>query len=345
MAARGLAGISSSAILLKSIAAHQPKAKCLLVWKSHRIIWPTVQSAFYCSHAVDDVTVSYHNGLPVISVPLPSRIEKCQFTLKPISHTVSDFITFLQEEDKGIDRAAIYTEDGTRIAKSTSVDILMQNSFKLCINDRSFTVAPPAPEGWSHESVKEFDDIKERIAKIYSDLNVEEYQLRREKEISTTLENLKLEIEPLEKKKLEIEMASTKKMSAMSWVGLGLMGLQFGVLARLTWWEYSWDIMEPVTYFITYGTSIAMFAYFVLTRQEYIYPDVRDREYLISFHKKARKANLDVNQYNLLKDKIAQAELDLERLRDPLQLQLPIQQLLAQSKETNPAAESPVVER
>ena len=27
----------------------------------------------------------------------------------------------------------------------------------------------------------------------------------------------------------------------------------WGVLFRLTWWEYSWDIMEPITYFITYG--------------------------------------------------------------------------------------------
>ena len=34
---------------------------------------------------------------------------------------------------------------------------------------------------------------------------------------------------------------------------LGAMCLQAGVLARLTWFEYSWDIMEPVTYFITYG--------------------------------------------------------------------------------------------
>lgn len=45
------------------------------------------------------------------------------------------------------------------------------------------------------------------------------------------------------------------------------MATQFGILARLTWWEYSWDIMEPVTYFITYGTAMAMYAYFVLTRQ------------------------------------------------------------------------------
>lgn len=31
---------------------------------------------------------------------------------------------------------------------------------------------------------------------------------------------------------------------------LGFMTLQYGFLARLTWWEYSWDLMEPVTYFI-----------------------------------------------------------------------------------------------
>lgn len=45
------------------------------------------------------------------------------------------------------------------------------------------------------------------------------------------------------------------------------MSVQFGILARLTWWEYSWDIMEPVTYFVTYGTAMAGYAYFVLTKQ------------------------------------------------------------------------------
>lgn len=48
---------------------------------------------------------------------------------------------------------------------------------------------------------------------------------------------------------------------------LGYMALQFGFLARLTWWEYSWDIMEPVTYFVTYMTSMVCYGYFVLTRQ------------------------------------------------------------------------------
>ena len=55
----------------------------------------------------------------------------------------------------------------------------------------------------------------------------------------------------------------------LTWLGLSLMGIQFGFLARLTWWEYSWDVMEPVTYFVTYGTVMGMYAYYCVTRQEY----------------------------------------------------------------------------
>jgi hypothetical protein len=54
---------------------------------------------------------------------------------------------------------------------------------------------------------------------------------------------------------------------------------------------------------------------------------VKDREFLIAFHNKAKKANLDVSQYNKLKEDITIAEVDLRRLRDPLQLHLPIEQL------------------
>jgi len=46
-----------------------------------------------------------------------------------------------------------------------------------------------------------------------------------------------------------------------------MMSIQFGALARLTWWEYSWDIMEPVTYFVTYGTTMMWFVYYLVTRQ------------------------------------------------------------------------------
>ena len=68
-------------------------------------------------------------------------------------------------------------------------------------------------------------------------------------------------------KRQELEPVAERRTTALTWVGLGLMSVQFGILARLTWWEYSWDIMEPVTYFVTYGTAMAAYAYYVVTKQ------------------------------------------------------------------------------
>lgn len=67
--------------------------------------------------------------------------------------------------------------------------------------------------------------------------------------------------------KEELSRKAERRTTWVLWGGMAYMATQFGILARLTWWEYSWDIMEPVTYFITYGTAMAMYAYFVLTRQ------------------------------------------------------------------------------
>lgn len=65
----------------------------------------------------------------------------------------------------------------------------------------------------------------------------------------------------------ELEVTASRRANIVIWVCLVLMSVQFSSLARLTWWEYSWDIMEPITYFVTYGTTMLWFIYFVLTRQ------------------------------------------------------------------------------
>ena len=137
------------------------------------------------------------------------------------------------------------------------------------------------------------------------------------------LEDLQKELEPLEHQRQEIIRHAGERTNMLTWAGLGLMATQFGILARLTWWEYSWDIMEPVTYFVTYGTAIAGYAYFLLTRQEYLYPDAADRQRLMIFHKKARKHRWDVEKYNKIKQGINIVETDLSKLRDPLQIHVP----------------------
>ncbi|GFR62144.1 mitochondrial calcium uniporter protein [Elysia marginata] len=274
-----------------------------------------------------DVTVEFRDGLPVVALPLPSRKETCEFTLKPISQTVGDFVRFIKEEDGGIDTVTFSTKDGSRIAKSTSIDVLMRSEFNISINEQKYHVSPPVIYPLTNEDAQTLTDVKLLVSQLYSTLHVENYQLEREQELRKRLEDLNMEIAPLEKTRANLFLKANDNTNRLAWLGLGLMSLQFGILARLTWWEYSWDIMEPVTYFVTYGTSMAMFAYFVLTKQEYLFPDAKDRQFLIKFHKLASKEKLDVDKYNQLKDAIAEAENDLRRLRDPLQLHLPIKEM------------------
>lgn len=51
------------------------------------------------------------------------------------------------------------------------------------------------------------------------------------------------------------------------WAGLVAMGIQTGVFLRLTFVDYSWDIVEPCTYFATFSTVMATFGYYIHTKQ------------------------------------------------------------------------------
>ncbi|KAM3862823.1 calcium uniporter protein, mitochondrial isoform 2-T2 [Diretmus argenteus] len=320
--AHGLRSAAHSTLFTQPPTALSPQVwRGAPSWQGQRLL---------CSSAApEEVTVVYQNGLPVISVSLPSRRERCQFTLKPLSDCVGVFLQQLQAEDRGIDRVAIYSTDGARVASSTGIDILLLDDFKLVINDTTHLVRPPRRELLAHEEAERLNDVKFLVQQLYTTLRIEEHQLTKERELIGRLEDLNSQLRPLEKVKDELSKKAERRTTWVLWGGMAYMATQFGILARLTWWEYSWDIMEPVTYFITYGTAMAMYAYFVLTRQEYIYPDARDRQYLLFFHKGVKRTRFDIEKYNKLKEDITEVELDLKRLRDPLQLQLPVQQLTA----------------
>ena len=37
-------------------------------------------------------------------------------------------------------------------------------------------------------------------------------------------------------------------------------------MARLTWWEYSWDVIEPCTYFVNYVGAILCYTFYLSTK-------------------------------------------------------------------------------
>ncbi|XP_017863724.1 PREDICTED: calcium uniporter protein, mitochondrial isoform X4 [Drosophila arizonae] len=275
------------------------------------------------SLATDDVLLEYVNGMPQLTVRLPSRNELCQFALKPISHTVGHLLAMLREEDRGIDRAAIINKHGVRIASSCTIERLLDDEFSIQINNRNLDVKPPEREKITIEKIDKMDEVRKIIAQLYEAFNVGEYQLEKSNQLAKELETLRYELEPLEEKKMELVKKAERRTNMMTWVGLGLMSVQFGILARLTWWEYSWDIMEPVTYFVTYGTTMAMYAYYCVTKREYIMENVYNREYSLNMYRNAKKAQFDIEHYNRLKRKSAELEYNLSRINDPINMKLP----------------------
>lgn len=266
------------------------------------------------------LSVEYWKGLPRLTIPLPSRKERCRFTLKPISNTVGDFIQMICQEDRGIDRVILCANDGTRIASSNTIELLMhEQEFFLVINDTKYTVRIPESQAksFAKDDMERLADVRNLVSQLYEALQVNELHVHTEQELTSRLENIRTSLKPLEEERQSLEKKASIRASLLTWIGLSMMGVQFGILARLTWWEYSWDIMEPVTYFVTYGTAMAMYAYFAITREDYILPDVRDRQHLIYLHKKAKKSGFDVQRYNELRDELNQVETDLDRLKDP----------------------------
>ncbi|KAM7394370.1 hypothetical protein PAMP_021179 [Pampus punctatissimus] len=273
-----------------------------------------------------DVSLKYKHGRLVLEVPLPSRNEKCLFFLRPMLMSVGDLIDDLQREDPGV-TAYVLSKDGEHIASTTLIDTLLNKDFQLVINEAVHNVSSPEKVCMSSEHAMELEDMKHVVHLLHTALHLPEHHLLQERQLLEKMDNLKQELSPLEKMKAQLSNTAKFQTSRAVWIGMALLSVQGGALAWLTWWVYSWDVMEPVTYFITYATSIGAFSYYVLTKQDYVYPDAKDRQFLHYFYKGAIKKKFNVNKYNELKNQLAQVEEDLKRLRYPNQLQLPLEQI------------------
>jgi hypothetical protein len=134
------------------------------------------------------------------------------------------------------------------------------------------------------------------------------------------LQEIEQEIAPLQAKKDQLDVQAGRQATRTIWGVAGLMVAQLGVVARLTWWELSWDIMEPITYLLTYSTSILCIFYFGLTKRDYTYEGFWER----TAHKKRlrlyRRHDFRPEQLDALRLEAAQVRAQLEELGAPYRL-------------------------
>ncbi|KAJ4978454.1 hypothetical protein NE237_009234 [Protea cynaroides] len=132
------------------------------------------------------------------------------------------------------------------------------------------------------------------------------------------------ELKRLQKKKEEIDMLAHKQVRRILWSGLGFAVVQVGLFFRLTFWEFSWDVMEPIAFFSTTTGLVIGYAYFLFTSRDPTYQDLMKRLILSRQRKMFKKYNFDVDRFMELQRQ-CKSPLDITTsAKGPIEVELEI---------------------
>ncbi|KAJ3162467.1 hypothetical protein HDU86_004949 [Geranomyces michiganensis] len=208
------------------------------------------QSPTHTAAPSQHAQLRYENDMPFLTLRL-STGNQTAFRMAP-TKPISVLLEQIKEEDHTVQDIAVYDlpvagakGDGFRWARSTASKYILQMALKrggflLSLDGRRLRVNIPT--------------FEERVAPLKKEL-----------------ENVEKDIAPLAATKRMLDEKAHRSSVRMAWIGLAALCSQFGLMARLTWWEYSWDVMEPISYFLGAGTGILGYMFYVLTSKEYTY--------------------------------------------------------------------------
>ena len=244
--------------------------------------------------------------------------------LNPVTDTVGNLVSHIRQEDPGLEQVELMSSEGDRYALSSPVKHLLFGDFDLQLNDKRYRVSInqqlkiKSGVDVSTEVSDEMGEVKNVVHKLYVALNVDRQQTQLAHELSSRAELLSEQLESFEDVKLNLEKKAWRSTHAVIWGGLGVMGVNAGLVGYLTWFVLSWDIVEPFSYIITFSTSILFYSYFVLARQDPAYPDVRRRIFYMNFYRAAKKLNFNVEEYNSMKKELSEINSRLRILRSTI---------------------------
>lgn len=105
------------------------------------------------------------------------------------------------------------------------------------------------------------------------------------------------ELERLWKEKEEIDRIAHRHVRIVLWTGLCCLSMQTALFFRLTFWELSWDVMEPIAFFVTTGGLLIGYMYFLMTSRDPSYQDVMTRLFLSKQRKLYKTRKFDVDRF------------------------------------------------
>ncbi|KAF5185663.1 Calcium uniporter protein [Thalictrum thalictroides] len=109
------------------------------------------------------------------------------------------------------------------------------------------------------------------------------------------------ELEKMEKEKVEIDKEADALVRKELWAGLGFLVVQTAGLMRLTFWELSWDVMEPICFYVTSIYFMAGYSFFLKTSKDPSFEGFFESRFSAKQKSLMKKKNFDVERFNELK--------------------------------------------
>ncbi|XP_050214927.1 calcium uniporter protein 4, mitochondrial [Mercurialis annua] len=119
--------------------------------------------------------------------------------------------------------------------------------------------------------------------------------------IATPNDPRRKQLEHMDMQKAFIDQQAKAQVKKELYYGLGLMMAQTLGFMRLTFWELSWDVMEPICFFVTSIHFALAYVFFLRTSVEPSFEGYFQRRFKSKQKKLMQIHNFDVEKYNQLR--------------------------------------------
>ncbi|XP_020216968.1 calcium uniporter protein 2, mitochondrial [Cajanus cajan] len=114
-------------------------------------------------------------------------------------------------------------------------------------------------------------------------------------------ESERKELEEMEKKKLSIDDRANSMVRRELWGGLGFLMVQTMAFMRLTFWELTWDVMEPICFYLTSMYFMAGYTFFLRTSREPSFEGFYQARFSSKQRRLMKLKNFDIERYHQLR--------------------------------------------
>ncbi|CAI5713166.1 hypothetical protein KXD40_009058 [Peronospora effusa] len=152
----------------------------------------------------------------------------------------------------------------------------------------------------------------ESVLTLQNALDSELYNIKHDRRVKESqLAALKSSMKKLQQVAHDVHVAAHCMPNVQKWMGLsGLTGL-YSVLLYYVWNVYSWDVMEPITYFIGFTAVLGNSFYSSITKKDPTYSNIWQKRYAKRVEVLSKKRKYNPTELVELKARIVDLENDI----------------------------------